>query len=348
MLIKEIVQEGRVEGVYMVLECRRRVARNGKPFADIKLGDRSGEIALKVWDAPEEIFTRLEKGQVIRLTAVAGNYNNIIQLEADGKEDFYRICREGEYDPANFLPVSPVPPAESWRVLDEACAQVELAPFKELLGSFFQDPSFREEFARVPAALRHHHAYLGGLLEHTAGVVTICQTALAHYPRVNRDLLLTGALLHDLGKVRSYQISAGFTSTDEGKLLGHLVIGINMVMEAIAEIRRRRGAAFFPATLELPLLHLLASHHGNMEWGSPVEPVLLEACLLHHADYMDSEAAKYREAVRNGPAEAGSWTPYNPNLRRSVYLPDLQWEAPAAAAEEPAGEPANEEPTLEK
>ena len=115
---------------------------------------------------------------------------------------------------------------------------------------------------------------------------------------MNPDLLLTGALLHDIGKVRSYPISAGFTSTDEGKLLGHLVLGINMVMEAIAEIRRRQGAAFFPATLELPLLHLLASHHGNMEWGSPVEPVLLEACLLHHADYMDSEAAKYREAVK--------------------------------------------------
>jgi 3'-5' exoribonuclease len=155
---------------------------------------------------------------------------------------------------------------------------------------------------------------------------------------VSRDLLLTGALLHDIGKVRSYETGAGFTSTDEGKLLGHLVIGVKMVMEAIMEIRRRRDAAFFPSTLELPLLHLLASHHGIMEWGSPVEPVLLEACLLHHADYMDSETAKYREAVRSGPAAAGSWTPYNQNLRRSVYLPDLQWEAPAAAKE-----PINEE-----
>ncbi|NLZ44973.1 MAG: HD domain-containing protein [Clostridia bacterium] len=343
MLIKEIVQEGRVEGVYMVLDCRRRVARNGKPFADIRLGDRSGEIGLKVWEAPEEIFTRLQKGQVIRLTAAAGSYNNTIQLEADGKEDFYRICQEGEYDPAGFLPVSPVPPAESWRILDEAFAQVKLAPYRELLGKFFQNPSFREEFGRAPAALRHHHAYLGGLLEHTAGVVTICQAAFSHYPHVNPDLLLTGALLHDIGKVRSYAISTGFTSTDEGKLLGHLVLGINMVMEAIAEIRRRQGAAFFPATLELPLLHLLASHHGIMEWGSPVEPVLLEACLLHHADHMDSEAAKYREAVRSGPAGAGFWTPYNQNLKRSVYLPDLQWEAPAAAAEESTDEPTIEE-----
>ena len=102
MLIKEIVQEGRVEGVYMVLDCRRRVARNGKPFADIKLGDKSGEIALKVWEAQEEIFAKLQKGRVIRLAAVAGNYNNILQLEADGKEDFFRICQEGEYDPADF------------------------------------------------------------------------------------------------------------------------------------------------------------------------------------------------------------------------------------------------------
>ena len=112
MLIKEIVQEGRVEGVYMVLDCRRRVARNGKPFADIRLGDRSGEIGLKVWEAPEEIFTRLQKGQVIRLTAAAGSYNNTIQLEADGKEDFYRIARKGVRS-GRFFTGSPVPPAES-------------------------------------------------------------------------------------------------------------------------------------------------------------------------------------------------------------------------------------------
>lgn len=337
MLVKEIVKEGKVEGVYMVFECRQRTARNGKPFADLKIGDQSGEIALKVWDAPEEIFGKLQKGRVIRLEASAGTFNNRLQLEADGKRSFFRICSEEEYDPAQFLPVSPTPLEESWLILDQACAEVELAPYKELLKTFFQTTPFREEFTRVPAALRHHHAYLGGLLEHTAGVVAVCRAALVHYPRLNRDLLLTGALLHDIGKVRSYEIGSGFTATDEGKLLGHLVLGVKMVTEAVAVIRRRRGEAFFPPVLELPLLHLLVSHHGIMEWGSPVEPVLLEACLLHHADYMDSETAKYREAIRNGPEEAGSWTPYNQNLRRSVYLPDLEWEAPAAA-EEPTGE----------
>lgn len=333
MLVKEI-KEGPVNGVYMILESRWRVSKNGNPFAALRVGDKSGEIPLKVWDITEETFTQLQKGQVIKLEATAKTFNNVLQLEADGRRQFYRVFTEEEYNLAQFLPASPIPEEESWSVLDRVRAEVELLPYRELLANFFAEKSFREQFAKAPAALRHHHAYVGGLLEHTAAVVTLCRAALDHYPHVNRDLLLTGALLHDIGKVRSYQIGSGFENTDEGKLLGHLVIGIRMVTEAINTFRRDRGKDFFPPAVELPLIHLLASHHGLMEWGSPVEPVFLEACLLHHADYMDSQIAKYQEAIRSCPEDAGSWTPFNQNLKHSVYMPNLAWQMPAATQEQ--------------
>lgn len=334
MLVKEIVKEGPVNGVYMILESRWRVAKTGNPFAALRVGDKSGEIPLKVWDITEETFARLQKGRVIELEATAKIFNNALQLEADGRREFFRVFTEEEYDLARFLPVSPAPVEESWAVLDRVRTEVELLPYRELLDCFFAEESFRAQFAKAPAALRHHHAYVGGLLEHTAAVVTLSRAALDHYPHVNKDLLLTGALLHDIGKVRSYEIGGGFENTDEGKLLGHLVIGIRMVSEAINTLRRNRGDDFFPSSVELPLIHLLASHHGLKEWGSPVEPVFLEACLLHHADYMDSQIAKYQEAIRLCPEDAGSWTPVSQNLKHPVYLPNLAWQMPAAAQEE--------------
>jgi 3'-5' exoribonuclease len=173
----------------------------------------------------------------------------------------------------------------------------------------------------VPAALKRHHVYIGGLLEHTAGVLALCEAAARLYPLVDRELLLTGAILHDVGKVSSYKVARSFEGTDEGKLLGHLVLGVQMVAEHIERLRaeagdRERG---FPEELRLCLEHLLISHHGIMEWGSPVEPVSLEACLLHHADNMDAQATKFLSALRAHQPTTGLWTNYDAAVGRSVY-----------------------------
>ncbi|HEY8392010.1 MAG TPA: HD domain-containing protein [Capillibacterium sp.] len=335
MEVKEIVKEGNISGTYLILESQWRVARNGAPFAALRIGDKSGEIALKVWEITEEVFKLLQKGKVIKLEAVAKNFNGSLQLEANGRDNFFRICREGEYDPAAFLPGIFGPELEAlWAVVDRTRHGLRYEPYRLLLDYFFGNDRFRQDFGSAPGAIRIHHAYRGGLLEHTVGVVTICQTAAASYPEVNGDLLLTGALLHDIGKLRSYTGGVHFEGTDEGKLLGHLMIGVQMVTEGIQAIRKTKGEASFPAVLEMPLLHLILSHHGELEWGSPVEPALLEACLLHHADHMDAEAAKFREALRKHPEQGGNWTAYNPVLKRSVYLLDLEAET---GEERPAG-----------
>ncbi|HBG17009.1 MAG TPA: hypothetical protein DDW93_09540 [Firmicutes bacterium] len=324
MQVKEIVKEGTISGTFLVLESQWRVARNGNPFAAMRVGDKSGEIALKVWEITEETFKQLKKGKVIKLQATAKNFNSVLQLEADCKEDFFQICSEGEFDPACFLPVTTANIEELWEIVDQTRRELKTKPYQFLLDIFFADEQFRHSFASSPAAIRIHHAYRGGLLEHTTGVVMLCRAAAAYYPEVNADLLLTGALLHDVGKIQSYEGQLGIEGTDQGKLIGHLVLGIQMVTEAIKETRRLKGDDFFPLTAELPLMHLLVSHHGQLEWGSPVQPALLEACLLHHADNMDAEAAKFREAIHKHSGDGSNWTVYNPTLKRSVYLLDLE------------------------
>jgi len=325
MEIKEIVKEGSISGIYLVIDSQWRVARNGSPYAALRVGDKSGEIALKVWEITEEAFNRLQKGKVIKLEAVAKNFNGSLQLEANGREEFFRVCREGEYDPAAFLPGIFGPKLEAlWAVVDQTRNGLKYKPYRLLLDYFFGANQFRQDFETAPGAIRIHHAYRGGLLEHTVGVVTLCQTAAAYYPEVNSDLLLTGALLHDIGKVQSYTGEISIEGTDQGKMLGHLMLGVQMVTEGIRAIREAEGEEAFPSVPEIPLLHLLLSHHGELEWGSPVQPVLLEACLLHHADHMDAEAAKFREALRKHPDKGGNWTAYNRTLKRSIYLLDLE------------------------
>ncbi|NLM37510.1 MAG: HD domain-containing protein, partial [Firmicutes bacterium] len=299
MEVKEIVKEGSISGTYLVLDSQWRVARNGSPFAALRIGDRSGEIALKVWEITEPVFDQLQKGKVIRLEAVAKNFNGILQLEANGREPFFQVCTEGEYDPDVFLPGLSGPHLEElWAVVDETRGGLQQSAYRLLLDYFFGGEEFRRRFSFAPGAMRIHHAYRGGLLEHTVGVVTLCRTAAALYPEANRDLLLTGALLHDVGKLESYTGELTFVGTDQGKLIGHLVLGVQMVETAIAAIRATKGEGAFPPQLQMPLIHLILSHHGELEWGSPVQPALLEACLLHHADHMDAEAAKFREALR--------------------------------------------------
>jgi len=311
-----------VSGRFLVLEAQLRVAKNGSQFISLRLGDKSGEIAAKVWDANEEVFGRIPAGQVIEVRKLAAReFAGAVQLEMDAKGTTWRILGEDEVDFAEFLPAAPSAREDLWRRLDGAVAAVTEPHLTALLVSFFGDDQFRMAFGTVPAAIKRHHVYIGGLLEHTAGVVALCEATAAIYPMVDRDLLLAGAALHDIGKVASYRVGRSFEGTDAGRLLGHLVLGVQMVAERIQSLRSAAGDAEkgFPEELRLCLEHLLLSHHGIMEWGSPVEPVSLEACLLHHADNLDAQATKFLNALRAHQPTSGLWTNYDAAIGRSIY-----------------------------
>jgi 3'-5' exoribonuclease len=318
MELKKVAGDQPVSGQYMIIENQLRTAKNGSAYLAMKIGDHTGEVAVKVWDADEELFNRLEAGKVISIFNIQPKiFKDQIQLEWDARNSgAFKLVPESEVDFGSFLPQSPGNLTNCWSYLTEIMAGIREKPLRAVLNSFFGDPDFKARFIKFPAALKRHHAYIGGLLEHTAGVTALCKAAADYYPLVNRDLLLTGAVLHDIGKVKTYKIGKGFEGTNEGKLMGHLILGVEMVERAFDKIGGEAG------DIRTSLLHLLISHHGIMEWGSPVEPLTIEACILHHADNMDAQVMKFLTIIRNEEHDH-EWAAYDPGLGRSIFLGNL-------------------------
>lgn len=319
-MVKELKADEMAYGDYLILDQQIKTAKNGSTYLTLRIGDRTGEISMKIWDYRPDAFPELSSGKVVRLKgASVRSFNGTIQIELDAKANAaLEVLNGSEVEFDVFLPSVPGGTGLYWEIVDQSRAQVAHGPLANLLSAFFDDADFRRTFARVPAALRRHHVYIGGLLEHTAGVVRLALAAADHYPGINRDLLTAGALLHDIGKLQTYRVGRGFEGTDEGRLIGHLVLGTQMVREKIQELRRM--GADFSVEDEGLLLHLLVSHHGIMEWGSPVEPLLVEACILHHADNFDAEVNKFQTIIRQFEDGTEQWAPYDPNLKKSIYL----------------------------
>lgn len=320
MVVKEITGDKPVTGQYLIAENQYRTAKNGTHFLAMKIGDQTGEIGVKIWDASEELYHQLEVGKVIEIINVIPKlFKDQIQLEWDGRNNqVFRIIPEDQIDYSHLLPHSPGNLKIFWSFLSNAIANIKEPVLQKVLRSFFDDQEFIDKFLRVPAALKRHHAYIGGLVEHTAGVTSLCLAAADYYPMVNRDLLITGAILHDIGKTKTYKIGKGFDGTDEGKLIGHLVLGVQMVERAFSTVFGQMTPTENEQNLRNQLIHLLVSHHGIMEWGSPIEPLTVEGCILHHADNMDAQITKFLTIMREH--QSGKWAPFDSGLGRSIFL----------------------------
>lgn len=324
MQIKDIQANKPVTGRFMIIDNQLRTAKNGTNYLAMKIMDATGELQVKVWDAGEELFQQLGAGTVIELeNVIPKTFKDQVQLEWDSKNStVFRVIPEQEIDYSEFLPHAPGELSQYWDSLFKTIESISEPGLKKVLQFFFEDKTFVTNFLRVPAALKRHHAYIGGLVEHTVGVIALCEAAAGYYPHVNRDLLLTGAILHDIGKTRTYRIGKGFDSTNEGKLIGHLILGVEMVEQAIATALGDEVTPEYREELRNNLIHLLVSHHGVMEWGSPVEPLTIEACILHHADNMDAETTKFLTIIK-GQDAINEWAPYDSGLGRSIYLNNL-------------------------
>jgi len=324
LLISEITSEQLVSGQFLITENQLRVAKNGNSYLALKLSDGTGELPAKVWDASEELFHSLAVGKVIMVNGLRPRiYQSQIQLDWDSKNnEVYQIVADDLVDFMLFLPKAPGKVEDYWNRLQLIMKGIKEPFLQKVLTIFFEDQKFVTDFLRYPAALKRHHNYLGGLVEHTTGVTTICQAISVYYQPLNVDLLLTGAILHDIGKTKTYQLNAGFEGTNEGKLIGHLVLGISMVERACEQVILEIGLTEENTFLRNSLLHLLVSHHGIMEWGSPIEPLTLEACLLHHADNLDAQATKFLTVIRSQP-KGTEWAAYDNGLGRSLYLGSL-------------------------
>ena len=307
--IRDIKSGDKVSDYFLVAEKNLAFSQKGAPYLNVRLKDKTGELDGKIWDNAREWDKAFKKGDIVRIEARSANYKNVIQLSImELKKAADEDITLGDYLPAARRDGG-VMLAELMIIVES----VDNPHLKALLYAFFQDEEIADLFKRAPAAKGFHHIYLGGLLEHTLSVARLLDLACAQYEGIDRDLLLTGGILHDIGKI--YELSYGRTVdyTDEGRLVGHIVMGAEMVDKRIA------AREDFPAHLALKLRHVMLSHHGDLEYGSPKRPKTVEALIVHFIDDLDAKVNAFQEFIAAAPDDESDWTPYHRLLERFIY-----------------------------
>lgn len=307
--VEQIQERQNIESIFLVREKNIAMARNGKPYMTLKLMDCTGEVEGRVWDRVDEFSALFMKDDFIQVRGKASIYMGKMQLVV---QDLQRLAEEA-VELADFLPVSQRSPAEMRQELDALLVSLTDPQIEALLRAFFDDPEFYARYSRAPAAKGMHHVYLGGLLEHSLAVSALACDVAARYPQINRDLLLSGTLLHDVGKVAELSYQRSFGYTDEGKLIGHIIIGVQMIEDRV------RSLPDFPAELAMMVKHLLLSHHGQYEFGSPKRPKFLEAVVLNFIDDLDSKINGVLSHIEKEPSREGNWTSYHRLYDRYFY-----------------------------
>ena len=307
--VDQIRERDRIESIFLVRDKITAMAKNGKPYMTLKLMDRTGEVEGRIWDQVDYFSAQFDKDDFILVNAKASVYMGKMQVVV---QELKRID-ESLVDLSDFLPVSKRSLSEMRQELDQVLSSLTDSSIEKLLRRFFDDADFFALYSKAPAAKAMHHVFLGGLLEHSLAVVGLAVDVAVRYPQVNRDLLICGALLHDIGKVAELSYHRSFDYTDEGKLLGHIVIGVQMVEDRVRQIPD------FPAELSMLIKHLLLSHHGQYDFGSPKRPKFLEAVILNFIDDLDSKINGVQTHIDKEPNKEGNWTNYHRLYDRYFY-----------------------------
>jgi len=274
-------EEGKpFDGYFLVLAKQHRTTQTNKPYLSLTLADKTGQLEARIWEPGDPRIARdFDRGDMVKVRGSASRFKDTLQL----KVDQLRKANTAEADKADMLPSTTYDVAALWRQLQAFVESFTEPDLKRLLTTILADPALAQAYREAPAAKQLHHAWLGGLLEHVVSLLTLAERVVPHYPILDRDLLLTGVILHDIGKVRELSWDLGFEYTVEGSLLGHIQIG-----SALAE-RTMDSLPDFPPKLKLLVLHLILSHHGKLEFGSPKLPMIPEALVLNFLDDLDAK-----------------------------------------------------------
>ncbi len=317
--IHDLKEGDRVDDIFQVKSVRLAETRAGKPYLILVVADRSGEIGAPVWDDAEKAAAVCESGAFVNLTGAVQSYREKPQLKVDA----LRRVEKERVDLADFVVAAPRDIDAMAEELQLLVNSVKNPHIKKLLRKFFAKGAFWERFQRAPAAKGIHLAYLGGLLELSLSVARLADCMASHYPGVDRSLLIAGSLLHDIGKLEELKTETGVVEyTDSGSLRGQLVIGSEMVSRAADTIKD------FPGELLTQIQHLILSHHGRQEFGSPIVPMTVEAYLLSQIDDMDAKMNLIEHLRRRQKEEGMLWSEYQRSLERFLYLSPLERTAP--------------------
>jgi 3'-5' exoribonuclease len=307
--VSEITENTHIEGLFLVKDKNNGMTKNGKQYIALNLTDKTGEVKARIWDNAEKLGTRFSQGDCVTLKAFSVMYQGTLQLNISSIEKFpadEAVLRE-------LLPASKINPEELFAELLGMCRSFSNPHLKMLMEHIFSRDDIVTAFKTAPAAKSIHHDYLGGLIEHTANVTRLALVVAPLYTTLNKDLLLTGAILHDIGKIYELAYEKNFSYTDKGRLIGHITLGDDMVTDAIKQLPE------FPDDLALVVRHLMLSHHGQYEFGSPKRPKTPEALLLSYLDDLDAKMFVCTEQIRKEKNPETKWTSFNKLFDRYLY-----------------------------
>jgi 3'-5' exoribonuclease len=303
-----------IEEVFLVGDKQLRANRQGNLFLQLELRDRTGAMSARLWNATENLFRMFDTGDFLLVKGKVQLFQGALQMILSHLSPI----ESQKIDLAEFLPHTEQDIGKLLERLRSQMNKVESHHLRALVESFLADDRFVRDFCKAPAGIRQHHAYIGGLIEHVVNMLEVADKILPNYPDLDRDMLRMGILLHDVGKVRELSFDRTFSYSDEGQLVGHLIIGVEMVNEKVKQAEHLTGEEF-PQELLLRLKHMILSHHGSYEFGSPKLPMTPEAIALHHLDNLDAKVHAFTREIKDDRNQTSAWTPFNQSMQRKLF-----------------------------
>src|SRR5947199_534581 len=293
---------------FVVIAKQVKPKKSGEPYLALTLGDRSGHLEAKMWDNVADTIDAFDQEDFIKVKGLINKYKNRFQLTIHK----LRRLLDSEVEFADYLPKTTKDIGELWQTLASFVAEFQNPHLKALVEAFMSEAEIAEAYRTAPAAKSLHHAYIGGLLDHVVSLFRSCDLICRNYPQINRDLLLTGAFFHNIGKIHELTYNRSFSYSTKGQLLGHMIIELEMLQAKLSSLPD------FPDELKIMIEHMIISHHGEYEFGSPKLPMFPEALVLHYLDDLDSKMEAMRAQFERDATLDGPWTTYNPSLGRPV------------------------------
>jgi 3'-5' exoribonuclease len=312
--INQFTERDNIDQVFLVADKQLRANRNGNLYVQLRLSDRSGSVTGMLWNATDAIYNSFENGSYLRVQGTTQLYNGSLQMIVT------RVDRveASTIDEADFVTVRSAELDQLAARLAEMLRGMKNVHLRSLAECFLIDEEFMSKFTSAPAGVKNHHAHRGGLLQHVVSLMEVCAVVAPRYPEIDADLLLIGAFLHDAGKIDelSYERDLGYT--DEGQLIGHLVMAVSLLKDKVRETEKLTGEAF-PRELSLRIEHMIVSHHGEYEFGSPKLPMTLEAIALHYLDNLDAKIYSVGQMLKEDMNSESPWTSFNQSMGRKFY-----------------------------
>jgi 3'-5' exoribonuclease len=312
--VSQLAHNEHVSQVFLASDKQLRPNRNGNLYLQLQLSDRSGAIATRLWNASENDYRGFENGDYVLVDGQTQLFQGNMQMIANS----IRRARPDEVDETDFVTLQSGEIDKMAARLSEMLRSIRTPELRNLAECFLMDNEFMTKFTTAPAGMKNHHAYRGGLLEHVVGLMELVLIVSPRYPQLDVDKLLLGAFLHDAAKTDELSYERDIAYTDEGQLLGHMIMAISMIDAKVTEAERLSGE-HFPKALVTEIKHMVISHHGEYEYGSAKLPMTLEAVALHHLDNLDAKMASFTQLIKDCPNVESNWTQYHANLGRKLY-----------------------------